>query len=98
VAIYTLGVWTVKPGREQDFIDAWHGMAAATAAEYPGSSAVLLQDRDTPTKFISSGPWESLEQIEAWRGSDLFREGVGRIRDVIDAFEPHTMEVAASVG
>ena len=98
MAIYTVGVWTVKSGREQDFIDAWNAMATATAVEFPGWSAVLLRDRDAPTKFISSGPWESLEQIETWRGSDIAREGVGSIRAVIDGFESHTMDVAAAIG
>lgn len=98
MSIYTLGVWTVKPGRESDFIDAWQAMATATAADFPGASAVLLRDRDDPSKFISSGPWESLEQIETWRGSDTFRDGVGKIRELIDGFEPHTMDVAITIG
>jgi hypothetical protein len=37
VAVYTLGVWTVKAGREQDFIDSWPTMAAASATDFPGS-------------------------------------------------------------
>jgi heme-degrading monooxygenase HmoA len=98
LAIYTLGIWTVKTGREQDFIDAWHAMAAATASDFPGASAMLLHDRDTPSMFISSGPWESLDQIEAWRGSETFGAGVSKIRELIDSFEPHTMDLAASVG
>lgn len=98
MAIYTLGVWTVKVGQKQEFIDAWSALAAATEADFPGASAVLLHDRDTTSQFISVGPWESLEQIEAWRGSETFRDGVTKIRDVIESFEPHTMDVAASVG
>jgi heme-degrading monooxygenase HmoA len=98
MAIYTLGVWAVKAGREQDFIDAWHALAAATAGDFPGASAVLLRDRDAPTTFISSGPWDSLDQIETWRSSNTFRDGVTKIREFIDAFEPHTMDVAASTG
>src|SRR5262245_43193973 len=98
VAIYTLGVWTVKAGREEAFIDAWRALAEATSAGFPGSSAMLLQGRDASSKFISCGPWESLEQIEAWRGSETFRDGVSKIRDVIDCFEPHTMDLAASIG
>jgi len=98
MAIFTLGIWTVKVGHEQGFIDAWGALAAATEADFPGASAILLQDRDTPSRFISSGPWESLEQIEAWRGSETFRDGVSKIREVIDSFEPNTMDLAASVG
>jgi heme-degrading monooxygenase HmoA len=98
MAIYTLGVWTVKPGREDAFIEAWNAMATATAADYPGASAVLLRDRDEPTKFISSGPWNSLDQIETWRASSTFQDGVGRIRELIERFEPHTMDLVVTVG
>ena len=98
MAVYTLGVWTVKPGREDEFTEAWNAMAAATAADFPGASAILLQDRDEPAKFISTGPWDSLEQIDTWRGSDTFQNGVGRIRELIEGFEPHTMDVVVTVG
>ncbi len=98
MAVYTLGIWTVKSGREREFIAAWNAMATATAADFPGASATLLQDRDTPALFISYGPWESLEQIEAWRGSETFGSGVSKIRDLVDGFVPHTMDVTASVG
>jgi heme-degrading monooxygenase HmoA len=87
----------VKTGREQEFVAAWRALAAATAGDFPGASAVLLQDRDAPSKFISCGPWDSLETIEAWRASETFRDGVGRIRDLVDGFEPHTMDLAASI-
>jgi hypothetical protein len=30
MAVYTLGVWTVKPGHEDDFIEAWSALATAT--------------------------------------------------------------------
>jgi heme-degrading monooxygenase HmoA len=98
MAVYTLGVWTAKPGREEEFIEAWRAMATATAADFPGASAMLLRDRDDPSKFISSGPWESLEQIETWRGSATFRDGVTKIREVVDGFEPHSMDPVAVVG
>jgi heme-degrading monooxygenase HmoA len=93
---YTLGIWRVKAGHEDEFVEAWQALASATASEFPGASAVLLRDRDEPSTFISSGPWESLEMIETWRASDTFRVGVGRIRDHLEGFEPHTMDVAAS--
>jgi heme-degrading monooxygenase HmoA len=98
MAVFTLGIWTVKSGREPEFIAAWNALANATASDFPGASAMLLQDRDNRSLFVSSGPWESLEQIEAWRGSETFGSGVGRIRDLVDSFEPHTMDLAASVG
>jgi heme-degrading monooxygenase HmoA len=97
MAIYTLGVWTVRPGAEDEFIEAWRDMAARTAADFPGATAVLLRDRERPNWFISNGPWASMADIEAWRGSATFKDGVARIRGTLEAFEPHTMDPVVTV-
>ena len=98
MAVYTLGIWTVRPGHEDEFVQAWQEFAAATATDHPGARATLLQDRDVPNRFISSGPWESLEQIAAWRASATFADGLARIRGSLEGFEAHTLDEAASVG
>jgi len=98
VAVYTVGFWRVKPGEEDAFIVAWREMASKTASDVPGASAVLLQDRDTPGLFVSSGPWESLEQVESWRASTTFAAGVAAIRPHLDSFEPHTMDPVVTIG
>lgn len=98
VSIYTLGVWNVKPGREAEFILAWSDMATKTQSDFPGSRATLLRDRDVSNRFISFGPWNSLEQIEEWRSSPTFADGVGRIRELLDSFEPHAMDEVAITG
>jgi heme-degrading monooxygenase HmoA len=97
MAVYTLGIWTVKPGREDGFIEAWKDMASRTKADFPTASAVLLRDRDNPNQFVSSGPWDSLEQAQAWRASQAFGEGVAKIREFLDGFEPHTMDPIVTV-
>jgi heme-degrading monooxygenase HmoA len=97
MAVYTLGIWTVKPGREEEFIAAWHDMASRTKADFPGASAVLLRDREKPNQFVSSGPWDSLEQAQAWRASAAFRDGVAKIREYLDGFEPHTMDPVVTI-
>ena len=97
MAIYTAGLWTVKPGKEAQFVEAWQELAASSAQEFPGASAVLLRDRDGPNVFLSCGPWQSLEQVEAWRASAVFQQSLTKIRPLLDGFEPHTMDsVAAS--
>ena len=95
--IYTLGMWTVKEGREADFVAGWQAMGEATVADFPDAHGTLLRDRDRPGRFVSFGRWESLEQVQAWRASDAFQQGVGRIRELLDGFEPGTYEVAAEV-
>ena len=98
MSVYTVGLWRVKPGDEAAFVEAWRAMATATAADVPAASAVLLRDRDTPQLFVSCGPWESLEQIEAWRASATFTTGVGAIRPHLESFEPHTMDPVVVIG
>jgi heme-degrading monooxygenase HmoA len=98
MAIYTVGRWTVTPGQEDQFVEAWREMATRSAQEFPGASVVLLRDRDQPNVFLSCGPWESLEQVEAWRASATFQQGIARIRPFLDAFEPRTMDPVVSIG
>jgi len=97
VAVYTLGIWTVKNGREDDFVRAWQELADRTKSDFPNETATLLRDCDQPNLFISFGPWDSLEQIDAWRSSDTFNEGVAKLRELLDDFAPHTMDIAAAI-
>jgi heme-degrading monooxygenase HmoA len=97
VAVYTVGIWTVEGGREADFIRAWQNLADRTKSDFPDETATLLRDHKKPNLFISFGPWESLEQIEQWRQSDTFKELVGKIRELLDDFAPHTLDVVGGV-
>jgi|SRR3954451_1929447 len=98
MAVYTVGIWRVKPGEEDAFVSAWRDLATATANDYPGATAVLLRDRETSNLFISAGPWTSLDQIEDWRASATFTSGVGAIRPHLESFEPHTMDPVVTIG
>ncbi len=95
--VYTMGIWTVKAGREEEFVAAWRAMGEATIAEFPAAHGRLLRNVDNPGRFVSFGPWESLETVDAWRASAAFQVGVAHIRELLDAFEPGTYEVSAEV-
>lgn len=97
MSVYTLGIWLVKPGRENDFVQAWRDMARKTKEDFPQAQAVLMHDQDVPNRFISTGPWGSLEEIEQWRASSAYTDGVGAVREMIEHFEPHTLDEAAVV-
>ncbi len=98
MSVYTLGIWLVKPGRENDFVQAWRDLARKTQEDYPAAKGVLMHDRDVPNRFISTGPWESLEQIEQWRGSENFQHNLQAIKELLEHFEPHTLDEAATIG
>lgn len=96
--IWTLGRWVTKPGQEEAFADAWREMAEWTLGEFPGSVGTLLRDRERRNVFFSFGPWRDLEQAETWRAMPGFGERVRRIRELLEDFEPHTLDPAAIVG
>ena len=97
--VWTSGTWNVKPGREDEFVTAWHEFASWSSATFaPGATAWLLRDRDRPGTFLTVGPWPDDETIATWRADPGFGERIGRIRALLDGFEPRTLDEVARVG
>ena len=90
--VWTSGTWRVKAGREDEFVGAWGEFARWSQAAFAGGHAWLLRDRADPRVFLSIGPWPDDEVIERWRSSEGFRDRIGRIRDLLESFEPRTLE------
>jgi hypothetical protein len=85
-AIWTHGVWTVKPGREDEFTAAWRAMAQAAVEEFdPPGAPRLLHDRERPNVFRSFGPWDDPETVERFRA--FIRPHLEGIRDLVDDLE-----------
>jgi quinol monooxygenase YgiN len=96
---WTHGRWTIKPRREQEFVDAWREFAAWTLKEFPGArGAKLLRDREHPNRFYSFGLWDDADAVARWREHPGFAEGIERISELIDELEPITADVVATVG
>lgn len=67
-AFYTHAEWRVHPGREADFIAAWHALGKAFAAlPNPPLWGTLLHSKNDPTVFYSFGPWARSEDVGAMR-------------------------------
>lgn len=94
--LFSQGSWIVKLGREREFVEAWTEFAEWSKAELGMTRGTLLRDLDQPTRFISFGGWKNVEEIQRWRALPGFQERVGRIRSLLDSFEAHTMQLAAS--
>jgi hypothetical protein len=85
-ALWTHGVWHVKPGREDEFVAAWRAMARSAIAELdPPGTPHLLRDRDRPNVFRSFGPWSELEQVERFRAH--IQPHLAAIRELTDSIE-----------
>jgi hypothetical protein len=66
--IWTHGVWTVTPGREDDFVAAWRAMALGAVAEFhPPGRPVLMRDRERPNVFRSFGGWDDAATVDRFR-------------------------------
>jgi heme-degrading monooxygenase HmoA len=84
--IWTHGVWTVKAGREDDFVSAWREMALGAMEELQArEKPYLFRDREHPNVFRSFGYWESPEEVAAFRG--FIRPHLERIRELTDGIE-----------
>jgi quinol monooxygenase YgiN len=92
-AVWTHGTWTVKPGREDEFVASWRRLAedGTTELDVP-EPPTLLRDRERPNVFVSFGPWPDDAAVERFRSSAAFREGVAAMEDLLERFEPRTLD------
>ena len=78
----------MKPGLEDEFVRRWEDLVHWSALQGLTSRAKLLRDIDEPSRFVSFGPWESMESVRRWRAAPGFHERVARLQEVLDDFEP----------
>ena len=96
--IYSCGIWTVKPGKETEFIHAWQTFANWTSKNQAGmGSAHLLQDMEHANRFLSFGPWESIEKIQEWRDRPEFVAFFAIAKTLCNDIQPGTFNVAAHI-
>ena len=94
---YTVGLWTVKPGNEMEFIAEWTAFAKWTAGNQTGAGmGYLLQDPQNTRQFISYGPWESSAAIDAWRNRPEFKAFVTRAKELCEVFQPRSLVLVAA--
>jgi quinol monooxygenase YgiN len=96
--VWTLARWTAVPGKEDDFVAAWRAFAEQTRVDFPTAWGTLLRDQEHPNVFFSFGPWSDLETVGRWRGSEGFKQGVARMRQFLESFEPYTLDPVAKIG
>lgn len=93
---YSVTVWVVKPGHEDDFVRAWRELAEHTQRHMVGRKEPthLLRDRDQPNRFITMAPWDSAATLRAWRAGPEFSQRVAEMRTFLEEFTPMTLDDA----
>ena len=91
--IFSAGIWTVKPGREEGFLQRWKEFALWTMDNQKGPvSVVMVRDIEQQNVFISFCPWADLESIRIWRQTPAFSEAFRDFKNLCDKIEPHTLQ------
>lgn len=93
--IYTHTTWRVKPGMENEFVSRWLEWVEWSHLQGLGAHAYLLRDVESPSTFISFGPWENVQTVRSWRSLPGYHERVARLQEVVESFEPRTLDVVA---
>lgn len=97
-SLFSMAVWDVKKGREDEFVEAWRSFAEWTGATCRGALGVrLLRERAFPQRFVTIGRWENVESMKGWRESEEFDEFLDRARKLCTDIRPMALEAIASV-
>jgi heme-degrading monooxygenase HmoA len=94
---FTHTTWQVKPGREEEFVERWREWAEWSHRQGLGARARLLKDVESPGTFVSFGPWETIASVRRWRGDPGYHERVARLQELVERFEPRTLEQVAEI-
>lgn len=91
--LFTVGIWLAKSGKENDLIAAWGDFAERIFNQNLGSGWVyLLQDIQEPRRFITCGPWDSIQKIDEWRQLPEFKEFFTKAKAMCEEITPLTMK------
>lgn len=90
--IYSLGIWSVKTDKEDDFLKNWKDFANWTIQNQKGArSVIMLQDSEQKNRYISLGPWDNAESLQEWRKTPEFKDAFVKFKELCNEIEPHTM-------
>ena len=95
--VYTLGVWRVKNGKQDEFVAAWQALGRYfNSLPHPPGKGTLLQSVDDPQQFYSFGPWQALDDIQQMRSRPETPTEIGKLMDLCEEGRPGAFRVAAT--
>jgi hypothetical protein len=86
---YTLAMWRVREGREEEFVNAWRGELAAffLGLPNPPQTGTLIRSVEDPRLFYSFGPWRGLGDVREMRSHPRTTEVMGNMRELCEEVE-----------
>lgn len=86
---WTVGVFTVTPGREEDFLRLLTELEPSM--EGVVHAPKVVRDREQPNVFVTMTPWESIEAIDKFRDGKM-REVMEANAGILQSWEPRTLD------
>jgi heme-degrading monooxygenase HmoA len=93
--VYSSGSWKAKRGEENEFEQAWTEFARWLSTMPGAGTARLTRDMSEPGRYLSFAPWESAEQMQAWKSDPAFPQYMGPVQAHVDEFTPSEWELVA---
>ncbi len=87
----------MRPGLEDEFVERWREWAEWSHRQGLRAHARLLRDVESPGTFVSFGPWETIAAVRTWRGESGYHERVAALQELVERFEPRTLEQVAEI-
>lgn len=92
--MYSLGIWTVRPGKTEEFIEAWQTIVEWLVENHPDGwrgEASLLQDLGSSNKFVSFS-WSTMpEKTEELLAGIEYQSFLAGIQELCEEIQPHRM-------
>jgi len=95
---YTLALWRVKEGKEEEFVEAWKGLSGyfLDLPNPPAGTGTLVRSMEDPRLFYSFGPWRSIEDIQRMRSDPRTPEVIGKLGALCEEAKPGTFRLVAT--
>ncbi len=96
--VYTSGDFTVRPGLEQRFIEAWSRLLKWAVDEVPGCRhARLCRHIDEPNRFLGLATWDDSNAVPAWRQMPRYQELMAVLWESLAEGNPWTLLPVAEI-
>ena len=95
---YASGVWHVKQGNHDEFVQKWTEFLQWSRENYPSMLvAKLLRDKGSPGRYMSYSEWADEPSRDAWKQDPGFRTRIGACVALCEDMHGADYDVAASV-
>ncbi len=96
---YTLAMWRVKEGCEEQFVQAWKEDLAGVFLSLPNppGTGTLIRSVEDPQLFYSFGPWRSLEDIRKMRSDPRAQEVIGKVAALCEEANPGAFQLVLTI-